>query len=104
VCCCIAAAVRPMPDSHKLSSRPRASIFALPAPSASSTSSMLRFLLCGAAKFSLSANTLGMCDVTFFSGLRAGVASDAAVFLGSVEGELIARGVRSPRARREGVW
>jgi hypothetical protein len=45
-----------------------------------------------------------MCDVTFFSGLRAGVASDDSGFLGSVDGELIMRGVRSPRARREDVW
>jgi hypothetical protein len=63
---------------------------------------MLRFLPCvgggEATRFSLSAKTEGMCDVIFFSGLRGRIASDD-----SISGELMVLGVRSPKARREGV-
>lgn len=107
VCCCMAAAVRLMPDVHRLASFPCASILVPPAFSTSSTSSILRFLPCdetAASRFSLSAKPFGMCDVIFLSGLRAWITSDDAAFLLIVDGELIARGVRSPRARLEGVW
>jgi hypothetical protein len=102
VCLWTAAAVSCMPDSHMLVSRAWASILPLPAFSASSTSSIPRFLPCGkvlgVVRFSLSANTEGICDVPCLSGLRGRIASDD-----STIGELMARGVKSPKARREGV-
>jgi hypothetical protein len=102
VCRWTAAAVSCMPDSHMLASRAWASILPLPAFSASSTSSIPRFLPCdkaaAPARFSLSANTEGICDVTFLSGLRGRMASDD-----SSIGELMARGVKSPKARRGDV-
>jgi hypothetical protein len=97
-----------MPESHRVSSRPWAIIFGLLGFSTSSTSSIPRFLPCGdivlGMEFSFSAKMEGMCEVTFFNGLRACIASDDSTFLAWVDGEFIALGVRSPKARREGVW
>jgi hypothetical protein len=108
VCRCMAAEVRRMPEFHKLSSRAWASIFAPPAFSTSSTWSMPRFLPCTigleVSRFSLSAKTEGMCELTFFSWLRGRMASDGSLGVGKMVGELIACGVRSPKARRDGVW